>query len=191
MSHLAAVNRRLALALGAFALVLLSSLFLLGTGNAGVRLAARDTTLTGMATWPQGSSTPWVSYAITGTFSGRLGYGMYFGTLTVTTGQQVPCTLTNYCSPVSGEITFSTNAGTFRTRVDPAGVTDATGTPLADTRQFLLDLVVAGGTGKYTNATGHLSLSYQTTDATYFDGSRLVWVHTIEDSGMLTGKVTT
>ena len=198
MSHLPSINRRLALALAASALVLLSSLVLLGAGTAGVRSAAKDTTLTGMAIWPEGVSGP-QTYVITGTFNGKLGYGTYYGRLTVTLGTVVPCSFASPCEPATTQILFSTNKGILRVRSDPtvrplsdpAGVVGETGTSTIGVSHFQFDLVAMGGTGKYAHASGQLSLTYESDWSHYFDGSSFVFVSTIEDSGTLTGKVTT
>jgi hypothetical protein len=171
--------------------VLLAFLVLLGAGNAGVRSAAKDTTLTGMATWPQGDSSFGERFAITGTFDGNLGYGTYFGSLTVSAGMGATCTAPPGCAPANGEITFSTKDGTFRAGVDPVGGAAFIGSSTFSQVQFVLDLSVAGGTGKYADASGHLSLTYQSAWAHFFDGSKFVFVNTVEDSGTLTGKVAT
>jgi hypothetical protein len=62
---------------------------------------------------------------------------------------------------VTGGITFSTRAGDFTATVQPGGIVSMEDIASHSFRNFRLHLLIVGGTRRYANMHGRLSLSYE------------------------------
>jgi hypothetical protein len=134
-------------------------------------------------------SDPAVVNVVHGTFAGPLGKGTYAGTLTGGTPFTSPDCPDPECQPVTGEITFSGQRGSFTGIVQPGSVVAILAIhPRVATRTFTLTLQVSDGTRGYAHADGLLTLSYTSTLMRFFDDNFNL-ITTISDSGSLTGSL--
>jgi hypothetical protein len=171
-------------------LAVLLGIVLIAFASSAVAVAATgSTTLTGTSEWSgETFDNPAIVNTIHGTFAGALGKGTYEGTLTG--GASYSCDFPSFCQPVTGEITFSGNQGSFTGVVQPGsfvGVEEVD--PRSQSRTFTLTLLVTDGTRRYNHANGDLlTLSYFSL-LTRFVDENFNLITTISDSGTLTGDL--
>lgn len=170
--------------LGLAAAVAFAAATMAGAAAAAVASGSKgkEADLTGSSVW----STAPAAYTISGRLEGQLGRGTYIGTLT--SGPTVSGTPAcgPVCAAVAGSLTFATHGGRFTATVQPGGVVAMEEIASHSFRDFTLVLRITGGTGRYSHASGLLTLTYSS-----------VWTHTfvngvavdkIEDTGTLVGK---
>ena len=88
---------------------------------------------------------------------------------------------------MTGGITFSTRSGDFTATVQPGGIVSMEDIASHSFRNFRLHLLIVGGTRRYANMRGRLSLSYESVwTHEWVNG---VFVDETADTGTLTGTI--